>query len=96
MSQYRISDAVRADLDEIWFVIAQDDPVAADRFLRGLISRFPLLASTLSMGRVRKKLAPELRSFPVRNYIIFYRTIEGGVEIARVLHGARDLPPLFE
>jgi len=96
MSQYRISGAARADLDEIWFVIAQDDPLAADRFVHRLISRFPLLASTPYMGPARKELAPELRSFPVRKYIIFYRPIEGGVEIVRVLHGARDLPPLLE
>jgi toxin ParE1/3/4 len=32
----------------------------------------------------------------VGNYVIFYRPMEIGVEIARVLHGARDFPPLFE
>ena len=26
MSQYRIADCARADLDEIWTYIAQDDP----------------------------------------------------------------------
>jgi plasmid stabilization system protein ParE len=32
MSQYRIADCARADLDEIWTYIAQDDPDAANRF----------------------------------------------------------------
>ena len=48
------------------------------------------------IGRPREDLAARLRSFPVGSYIIFYRPMEYGVEIARVLHGARDLPPLFE
>ena len=34
MKQYRVSDAARADLDEIWLVIAEDDLDAADRFIR--------------------------------------------------------------
>jgi len=49
-----------------------------------------------NMGTQREELSPGLRSFPLRNYIIFYRPMEKGVEIARVLHGARDLPKLFE
>jgi toxin ParE1/3/4 len=96
MNQYRVSETARSDLDEIWFYIAQDDPEAADKFMRALVSRFPLLASMPEMGQQREELAARLRSFPVGNYIIFYRPMENGVEISRVLHGARDLPPLFE
>jgi toxin ParE1/3/4 len=96
MNQYRVSDAARSDLDEIWFYIALDNVDAADRFLRAIVSRFPRLASMPEMGRQREELATRLRSFPVGNYLIFYRPMENGVEIARVLHGARDFPPLFE
>ena len=28
-------------------------------------------------------------------YVIFYRPVKDGILIARVLHGYRDLPPLF-
>ena len=96
MKQYRVSDAARADLDEIWLRIAEDDLDAADRFIRSLVSRFPTLASMPYMGRQREDLSPRLRSFPVKNYIIFYRPRADGVEIVRVLHGAQDLPPLFD
>jgi toxin ParE1/3/4 len=96
MNQYRISDAARADLDEIWFLIAQDDPLAADRFIRRIVSRFSTLASMPHLGRPREELSPNLRSFPVQKYVIFYRAMEKGIEVVRVLHGARDLPPLFE
>jgi hypothetical protein len=37
-----------------------------------------------------------LRSFVVAHHVIFYRLIEGGFEVARVLDGVRDLAPLFE
>jgi toxin ParE1/3/4 len=96
MSQYRVSDAASSDLEEIWLFIAQDDPDAANRFIRTIVSRFPTLASMPHLGRHREELAARLRSFPVGNYVIFYRPIDGGVEVIRVLHGARDFPPLFE
>jgi toxin ParE1/3/4 len=95
MSEHRVSHSAREDLDRIWDYIAQDDPQAADRFVRLIVSKFVMLASMPQMGCPREELACGLRSFPVGNYIIFYRVMEGGVEIVRVLHGARDLPPLF-
>jgi toxin ParE1/3/4 len=96
MNSFRLSPAARSDLDEIWFYIAQDDPEAADKFIRAIISRFPKLAAMPQMGRKREELSPRLRSLPVGRYVVFYRPMENGIEIARVLHGARDFPPLFE
>jgi toxin ParE1/3/4 len=96
MSQYRVSGAAGADLEEIWLFIAEDDPDAADHFVRTIVSRFPTLASMPQMGRHREELSARLRSFPVGNYVIFYRPVNGGIEVVRVLHGARDFPPLFE
>jgi toxin ParE1/3/4 len=96
MKQYRVSEDARSDLDDIWFYIARDNVEAADRFIRAIVSRFPQLADMPHIGRSREELSPHLRSFPVGRYIIFYRPVKDGVEIVRVLHGARDIPPLFE
>ena len=96
MSPYRVSERARLDLEEICFYIAQDDPDAADKFVRAIVARFPRLASMPHLGRPREDLSARLRSLPVGSYIIFYRPEESGVEILRVLHGARDFPPLFE
>jgi Plasmid stabilisation system protein. len=40
MNQYLVSDTARSDLDEIWFYIAQDNPDAADKFMRALVSKY--------------------------------------------------------
>jgi len=48
------------------------------------------------MGFRRDDLAPELRAWPVGNYLIFYRVQNNTVDIVRVIHGARDLGKLFE
>ena len=55
-----------------------------------------LLAENPEMGRTRNDLETNLRSFPVGNYVIFYEVIVGGIEVLRVLHGARDIPDIFE
>ena len=49
------------------------------------------LANFPNMGRKREELLTSLRSFPVDDYLIFYRQIEGGIEILRVVSGYRDL-----
>ena len=48
------------------------------------------------MGRERPELSPGLRSLVSGRHVIFYRRMPDGIEVARVLDGARDLPPLFE
>lgn len=35
-----------------------------------------------------------ITGFP--NHLIFYRPVEGGIEVLRVLHGARDINAIFE
>jgi len=84
------------DLVEIAMTIAEDNPPAADRWLDAVDSRCKLLAQMPGLGRLRPDLAPELRSFVVGNHVIFYRETHDGIEVIRVLHGARDLPSLFE
>jgi toxin ParE1/3/4 len=37
-----------------------------------------------------------LRSHPAGNYVVYYREMNGGIEIVRVLHGARDVPRAFD
>ncbi|NDJ24795.1 type II toxin-antitoxin system RelE/ParE family toxin [Nostoc sp. B(2019)] len=45
---------------------------------------------------LREDIAPQIRSFPVEKYVIFYRLIEGGIEVVRVIYGARDIQDIFE
>ena len=89
------SRAARADLDQIWDFIAEASESRADAFIRRLTRTFETLAGRPLIGRARDNLGTGVRSIPVGAYLIFYRPIEGGVEIVRVLHGARDYAKLF-
>ncbi|MFO0137146.1 MAG: type II toxin-antitoxin system RelE/ParE family toxin [Cyanobacteriota bacterium] len=81
----------KADISEIWEFIAEDSDDQADAFIDLIDQKFQLLAQKSGLGRRRKELAEGLRSFPVGRYVIFYLPIPGGVQIVRVLHGARDI-----
>jgi toxin ParE1/3/4 len=81
------SHRAEEDLIEIWTFIAQDN-VGADEAC-GQLAEHPL------MGPARPDLAAELRYFIVGSYLILYREAPAGVEIVRVVHGARHLPTLF-
>lgn len=84
-----------ADLEDIWWYIAQDDPAAADRLLDHIEERCQTLAQFPLMGVSREALLPSLRSVAVGNYVVFYLPLADGIDIVRVLPGMRDLDAFF-
>lgn len=96
MPHFTRTERCEQDLIELWLYIAEDNPAAADRVLDEIDVKCQLLAEQPRLGPARPDIRPELRYFPVGSHLILYREITGGVEIVRVVHGARDLPDLFE
>jgi len=86
---------VITDLAEIWNYIAEDSETRADDFVDAIDRKFHVLAVQPKLGRERDDLAEGLRSFPVGRYIIFYLALMDGIEIVRVLHGARNIDSIF-
>ena len=95
MSRVQFSLAASRDLEEIEDHISQDNPDAAARLILLIREKCALLSEQPGIGRDRSDVLSGLRGFPLGNYIIFYRPATDGIEIARVLHGARDIPGLF-
>lgn len=79
------------DLIDIWLYIAEDQPVNADRFLDRLNDAAHLIAKTPGIGVNRPNLAKDLKSFPVGNYILYYRVQSEVLELVRVLSASRDI-----
>jgi toxin ParE1/3/4 len=95
MNQPKLTDRAEADLEDIWVYIARDNSANATRFINRILARCERLADMPGTGRPRPDLGPEVRSVSFGNYLIVYRPIEGSIEIARVLHGRRDITALF-
>ena len=96
-----VSFAVRTtqadnDFFEIWASIAEDDSSAADRMADRLAEAGSTLAQWPYIGPTRDDYRPGLRYFSVTPYLLFYRIVSNGVEIVRIVHGARDLAGLFD
>ncbi|MCC6124020.1 MAG: type II toxin-antitoxin system RelE/ParE family toxin [Pirellulales bacterium] len=82
-------------MDEIWHYIACDNITAADRLIDSIAERCRLFSANSEMGQKRPDLDVAIRCFSVGNYVIYFRPITDGIEVVRVLHGARDSKNIF-
>ncbi len=108
MNKFLLSRSAEKDLEEIWLYVGRESVGLANRFLKSLTGRFPVLADFPDMGVVREDLFPEdkdsgrrpgasVRCLPFKSYLIFYRKRSPHrIEILRVVHAARDLSALFD
>ncbi|WP_242097800.1 MULTISPECIES: type II toxin-antitoxin system RelE/ParE family toxin [unclassified Sphingomonas] len=85
------SPLARSDAIGIWRYVATDSEAFADALLERIDAKLRLLAANPRLGRERPELGNGLRSFTVGNYVLYYRPIDGGMELVRLLHGARDV-----
>lgn len=90
------------DLEEIVNYISQDNVVAAENVRRDLLDTAEALGDQPDLGVRPRFSAPRfagIRFLPAAqypNYLLFDRELAYEVEVLRILHGARNLPPLFE
>lgn len=92
MPQIVYSVAANEDLSDIAGYIARDKPSAARRWVRTIREKCSILAQHPMRGEERPGFGvPGCRCFSVGNYVVFFRPIEDGIEVARIVHGSRDL-----
>jgi toxin ParE1/3/4 len=98
MSRIHRRFKARQDLVEIFRHYAREAGMrVAQRFFVQAEATITQLAHMPGMGTRYDQDHPalaELRYIPVsrsRNYLVFYRSVADGIEVVRVLHGARDI-----
>jgi toxin ParE1/3/4 len=74
----------RRDYKEIYLYIAVDIPLRRKNF-----------SIPLGMGELHPELGEGIRTLKAGRYIIFYREVPEGIQVVRVIHGARDIPSIF-
>ena len=85
----------KSDLSTIADFIAADNPAAAERWLDEVDQTLSVIAAYPHIGERVDQLAPGIRRHSMGQYLLFYRPIDGGIELRRVLHGARNIEALF-
>ena len=85
----------REDYISIEDYISESSPQNAEMMIRLFDEKLSNLAANNLMGRPRPELAPHLRSWNVHRFVLFYRPIEDGVILIRVLHASMDITSRF-
>lgn len=82
----------KADMIEMYRVIARDNPVAAQNYLYGLEATLKTISDSPEIGNARFKNYPTIRVFAYRSHLIIYQPLlnPSGIDLVRVLHSARD------
>jgi toxin ParE1/3/4 len=82
--------------------LADDNPAAAARFMEAVDETVQSLVEMPGAGRPWEFNHPALAGMRSRlvqdfaNYLVFYRPTDAGIEVLRVLHGARDIDAIFQ
>ena len=80
------------DIVGIVDVIARDKPEAARNWMLKIRETCDTIAAQPDMGEERPGFGVDgCRSFSVGSYVIFFRAIDNGIEVSRVIHGSRDM-----
>ena len=90
------------DLEELIDYLRDRSDEVAKRFVDATEGTFRFLAANREVGQLCHFGDPRLAGMRVwrvegfRNHLVYFRPIADGVEILRVLHGARDIEALFD
>lgn len=95
MARVHRTEPAKRDYHSIWSYIAERNVTAADRLLRKIDEKLDAYAEWPGMGRLRTEFGPAIRTFTVGDYVVFYRPVQDGIELLRVIHGMRDLHRAF-
>lgn len=96
MSRYVINILASRYLNEIADYFAETNIEIGEKFFREFNRKCQQLVAFPNSGKSYAKIRTDLRGLPVEGHIIFYRVLDDGVEILRVVSGRRNFPSLFE
>jgi toxin ParE1/3/4 len=96
MSCYVINILASRDLNEIADYFAETNLEAGERFFREFNRRCQQLVAFPNSGKSYAEIHSDLRGLSLEGHIIFYRVLDDGIEILRVVSGRRNFPSLFE
>ncbi|GAA0345574.1 type II toxin-antitoxin system RelE/ParE family toxin [Bowmanella denitrificans] len=93
MSAYQlvIAPAAKSDIKEIYqYGVQHWGQAQSDRYLENIKEQIWLLTEQPLIGVERPELFAGVRSLPVESHTLFYRVVDGRIEIIRTLHGRQD------
>lgn len=89
--RFVLTPRARADLDEIWDYTADRwGPEQAETYTRQLWKHIQTVADKPALGRECGEVRAGYRQYPSGSHVLFYRLIDAGIDIVRILHERMD------
>src|ERR1700722_8865604 len=88
MAKYELAQRARTDLSSIGrFTKKEWGETQTERYLAQLERDLELLASNTGLGRFAgTKQRPDVRRFESGSHVVFYKIVDSGIVIGRILH----------
>lgn len=86
----RFNPKARADLQSAVRYFAAESKKVARSWAASIRDNCARLGETPGLGVPKPELGPNVRMLVVGSYLVFYEVGLNGVEIIRIMHGARD------
>ncbi len=91
MTRYVLRPRAQRDIEEIWDYTAATWSIdQAEIYFRRIQRTLAMLADDPRLGRPCDDIRAGYRKFRVGSHFVFYRVIEDGIDVVRVLHQAMD------
>jgi toxin ParE1/3/4 len=90
----RFTHRAREDLLDIWLYIDAQNSHVADRVYDRIEKTCQLLRDHPQLGSARPEIAEDARALVIERWIALYRLTDDGVQVVRIIDGARDFTKL--
>jgi toxin ParE1/3/4 len=96
MSRYVLSPRARADLDDIWVhTVRRWGTKQAEDYIRLVQNAIETVAEEPRRGRACDEVRKGYRQYPAGSHVLFYRRVDAGIDIIRILHNRMDFERHF-
>ena len=91
MSRFVLSPRAQADLDAIWdYTVKTWDAHQAERYVRMIAEAIEFVALSPGIGKSCDHIRDGYRKYPAGSHFLFYRQLDGRIDIVRILHRRMD------
>lgn len=91
MTHYVLRPRAQRDIEDIWDYSAATWSVAqAEVYVRQIQQCLETLATDPRLGRKCDEIRAGYRKYPAGLHVVFYRIVDGGIDIVRILHQRMD------
>jgi toxin ParE1/3/4 len=89
--RYTISPRAQGDVDEIWAHTVKHWGIdQAEVYIRQIGRHIEMVAEKPMIGRACPEVRAGYYKYPSGSDLLFYRLVEGGVDVVRILHERMD------